>query len=736
MNKNENAKKFENVKVTRIVYSNPDKNYYVFIGQINSTKTKEKFVTHCPIAIGEKWDIIGNETVYSGNQQISVIKQTKNTSMDLDELKSYLITFNGIGQAKAKKILDSFGTDVFNVLKNDYLKLVSIGIPEQIAHEMHCFVTENEEFNKLISLLSPYNISINSARKIYNRYKDRSAEVLLNNPYKVMEQLGLSYELIDLFAIHNNISTLDTTRIIGGIKEAMKRYSNMGNTFAYVADICEQTKKILNNKVTDPKLQVCNSDIIKVLVYMSEETKELIINSETSCFLPNLYYTERNISRKLLRMISKKRKNFDCDFNTVIKEIEEEIGFPYSDNQRDAIITSLNNKMHILTGGPGTGKTTTVNGIIRAFKKCWEDVNIVLAAPTGAAAKRMENATGMAAKTIHRLLEYKPFDGQLTCERNEENPIEADVLIIDESSMADLELLNLLLKALSDNTILILVGDIDQLPSVGPGNVLKDLINSRCIPVTVLETVYRQKGESTIIANSKRMKDGLDIELDKDDFRLIETLPDDSVIAKLIVDRYCNLLNSGYSTDDVQILCPMRKRENKVSSTVINAMIQHEVNPHSDNKAEVVFGSKIFRVGDKVIQLKNNYEKSCFNGDIGYIVSITQGQDAVVTVKFDEEREISFEGREEIFELDLAYAMSVHKSQGSEYKKVLAPMTMTNKRLLTKNLFYTLFTRAKESVEFYGTLEAVNYAVHNVETTKRLTKLMTYIQNTFKKISA
>ena len=724
-------KEYKNVKIDRIVFSRD--NYYVFIGLLDN-KTKEKFAGKFPLNIGEKWDIYGKETYYKGEKQINVDYMEKNDSLDLDDLKNYLITFNGIGKVKAKKILDTFGADIFNVLKNDYLKLVSLGISESIAYEMHCFVTQNEEFNQLLKLLAPYDISINSAHKIYTRYKDKSIEVLLSNPYVVKEMLNLSFELIDLFAMKNKITPLDTTRIIGAIKQAMKSNAEKGHTFCYVADLCEATKRILNKRITNDKFLISNADIIKVLIYMSEEQKELIIKGETSCFTPSFYYDERNIARKLSRMVGKKI-DIEFDIDEKIDEVEKEIGFPYSLNQRDSIKTSIQNLVSILTGGPGTGKTTTVNGITKVLKKINPDIKILMAAPTGAAAKRMSNATGMPAKTIHRLLEYCPFDGELACNRNEDNPLEADVIIMDESSMADVALMNMFLRAVGEDTMLIIIGDVDQLPSVSAGNVLKDLIDSKVIPVSRLDTVYRQKGTSTIVLNSKYLSQGVSVDLSKDDFKLIETLPNDDTIAQLIVDRYVNLLASGKTTDDVQILCPMRKKENKASSTMLNIMVQEKINPSKQGKGEVSFGYRTFRVGDKVMQQKNNYEKSTFNGDSGYIVSIEKEQDYVVTVKFDD-KEISFVGREEILELDLAYAISIHKSQGSEYKHVLIPMTMTQKPTLTKNLFYTGFTRAKEIVELYGTREAVDYAIGNVDQSVRYTKLCSYMTEAVTKFAA
>jgi len=376
----------------------------------------------------------------------------------------------------------------------------------------------------------------------------------------------------------------------------------------------------------------------------------------------------------------------------------------------------------ILTGGPGTGKTTTVNGIIKAILKNNPRTKLELAAPTGKASKRMEEATGKSAKTIHRLLEYRPFGDELQCGRNEENPIDADVLIVDEFSMTDILLLEKLLRALHIGTRLIIVGDVDQLPSVGAGNVLADMINSGVICTIRLNTIFRQKGTSMIVVNAYRINNGEYPDFSQPDFTFEEINDEDEVVADEIVKRYVELIKSGKTTNDVQVLTPLKKKT-ACGSKTLNEMIQTAINPARPEVNEVKFGFLTFREGDKVMQTKNNYEKGCFNGDTGYITRIDKSkEDAVVIVKFDD-KEVEFTGREEILELELAYAISVHKSQGSEYETILIPMVMSHKRLLARNLFYTAVTRAKKMVHIFGSRKAIEYAVNNKNVATRNSKL-------------
>lgn len=738
MENNSNKIVFKSVKAVNVrKYAN---DFHIFVGYFGNNE-HETFKGNFAVQENQKYDIVGKLNIDKKyGKQIQVVSLIPVTEIDKSDLNAYLKTFKGIGPTKAKKILDAFGEDTLDVIKNDYLKLINLGIKESVAYEMHTYISQNKVLNELVENLTPYDISLTSINKIFKKYKEESLELLQYNPYKIKEVAKISYNKIDNFALENGLNPKSTSRIVGSINEVMKNVSERGNTFFYAADIIELVKKKLNKDISNENNLCNNADVMKVMVYMAEVEKDLIIKNDSSCYIPYYYYAERNISRKILKTNQEcYKRNLDKDFDEIIAEIEKEIGVSYAPNQKDAIKTSLISPISIITGGPGTGKTTTVNGLIKSFKKVNPDINILLAAPTGMAAKRMESATTISSRTIHRLLEYKPFDGELQCGRNEENPLDADVVIIDESSMIDIPLMFKFLQALKEETQLVLVGDIDQLPSVGPGNVLRDMIASKVISVTKLETIYRQKGTSTIITNAKRINEGKQLDLEKDDFKFVEieeqqainrNVDYDKLVAAQIVNEYVRLINEGNNFNNVQILCPMKKKENLASSTVINSMIQQRVNPKKQGVRDVRVKHLIFREGDKVIQLSNNYEKNCFNGDIGYITKIKTNGDPVVTVKFDEDREVDFSGSEEITELDLAYAMSVHKSQGSEYDHVLMPMVMSQKILLYRNLLYTGVTRGKKTVTLFGTKKAIDYSLKNTNIDKRFSRLETYLRNT------
>lgn len=724
-----NGTEFKNVKVERVRFSG--NNFSIFTGSFDGTK--ETFVGGLIVAQGERYNFVGQTVIdKTYGKQIKFTNFEKLNIVDVSDLKEYFKSFKGIGEAKAKKIVDTFGEDSIKVIKENHLKLVPLGIKESVAHDMYCSLSKNEVLNEMVQKLSKYSISLSTINKIYDMYKDESLDVLKYNPYKIKDHFNVAFATLDQFSLNEGIETANLSRVIGGIKESMNYFLALGNTVAFASDIVSETQKKLNAKEKDTNKQVTTADIIKVLAYLNDE-KELIVQNDGAIFLPYYYYAERNIARKILKMNKKCYENvLTRPFEELMKEVEKEVGITYSPNQQDAIRTALTSPICIITGGPGTGKTTTVNGAIHAIKLNNPTVRLELAAPTGKAAKRMEESTGMKAKTMHRLLEMKPFNGELKCERNEENPIDTDDLFIDESSMIDTSLMEKFLRALKEGTRMILVGDCDQLPSVGPGKVLRDLIDSKVIPVIKLDTIYRQQGTSTIVLNANNINKGLGLHLENDDFLLKEINDDDSVVAQEIVKDFVAAINSGkYTLDEVQVLCPMKKRENLAGSLVLNKMLQDAINPKKQGVFDVTFGFTSYREGDKVIQTKNNGDKDCFNGDVGYIKSIFKKDgDINAVVKFDEEKEVTFVGREEILELELAYSMSVHKSQGSEYPLVLLPMVLSQEILLTRNVLYTGITRAKKVVKLYGSKQAVSKCIKNNKTTKRHTKLAEYLTTT------
>lgn len=698
--------------------------FTIAIGEYTEgNETKEStFVGNFYCVKGEKFNFEGTWTMHAKfGIQFKVEGYEKIQNLLPEDIEEYLTGFKGIGKTRAKKIVNAFGEQTLEVIKKQHEKLTEIGIPKDIALNIHESVVRNTAVNDLIRILRPKGFSLKTINKIYERYREHSLDIVQNNPYRLADDIpGIDFSMADYFASGIGVDYDCGYRIQGSIKHALLRAAESGHSFLFVTELIKMVRGILTSK---NQQDIDNNVIIKVLAHM-EEYKQLIIESDTAVYLPMYYYAERYSARKISK-IREMESNvvLNKDPDDIIKMVEEEVGFQYADQQREAIRKGLTEKIMILTGGPGTGKTTTVNGIIKAILKNDPRTRLELAAPTGKAAKRMEEATGKNAKTIHRMLEYRPFGDELQCGRNEENPIDADVLIVDEFSMTDILLLEKMLRALHTGTRLIIVGDVDQLPSVGAGNVLADMINSGVICTIRLNAIFRQKGTSMIVVNANKINNGEYPDFSQSDFTLDEIDDEDEVVAEEIVNKYVDLIQSGKTTANVQVLTPL-KRKTACGSKALNDLIQEAINPARPGVNEVKFGFVTFREGDKVMQTKNNYEKDCYNGDTGYIVRIDKTkEDATVVVQFDDEKEVEYTGREEILEMELAYAISIHKSQGSEYETVLIPIVMSHRRILAKNLFYTGVTRAKKVVHIFGSKKAIEYSVNNKNVPVRNSKL-------------
>lgn len=713
----------DNVLIKRVLHS---KNFFtIVIGEYeeNNASVEGSFVGNFHCVKGEKFSFEGDWDMHPRyGRQFKVSGYQKIDHLLPEDIEEYLTGFKGIGRTRAKRIVNAFGKDTLKVIKKDYEKLTEIGIPKDIALNIHEEVVRNTAVNDLIRSLRPKGFSLKTINKIYEQYREHALNIVHNNPYRLVDDIsGIDFSMADYFASEIGVEHDCGFRIQGSIKHALHQAAENGHSFLHVTELVKRVRNILTYKNNQQNID--NNVIIKVLAHM-EEYKQLLIESDTAVYLPMYYYAERYSARK----ISKIREVpstvvLNRDPDEIIKEIEEEVGFQYADQQREAIRKGLTEKIMILTGGPGTGKTTTVNGIIKAILKNNPKTKLELAAPTGKAAKRMEEATEKTAKTIHRMLEYRPFGDELQCGRNEENPIEADVLIVDEFSMTDILLLEKMLRALHIGTRLIIVGDVDQLPSVGAGNVLADMINSGVICTIRLNAIFRQKGTSMIVVNANKINNGEYPDFSQPDFTFDEINGTDEEVAEEIVNKYVELIESGKTTANVQVLTPL-KRKTPCGSKALNDLIQDAINPAYPGLNEVKFGFVTFREGDKVMQTRNNYEKDCFNGDTGYIVRVDKSkEDATVVVRFDDDKEVEFVGREEILELELAYAISIHKSQGSEYETILIPMVMSHRRILAKNLFYTGVTRAKKNVHIFGTKKAIEYAVNNKNVPVRNSKL-------------
>lgn len=662
---------------------------------------------------------------------------------DIVSIQRYLGSgaIKGIGEALAARIVKRFGEDTFRIMEEEPERLVEVkGISERIAREISMQVEEKKEMRDAMIFLQKYGISNTMAIKIYNTYGMRLYGVMQENPYLLAEDIsGIGFKMADEIAAKIGIHTDSDYRIRSGILYTLLQASGEGNVYLPRELLLSQAGELLGLMPEQIEPQLMNLMMDKKLVIKEKDSSQIVYS------MP-YYYAELNCARMLHDLNVSLEQNGallpseEAALLQKIRMLEKELGIDLDELQRKAVLESIKNGLMILSGGPGTGKTTTINAIIQYFEK--EGMDILLAAPTGRAAKRMTEATGYEARTIHRLLELNgPTDGEgkkASFERNEENPLETDVLIIDEMSMVDLHLFQSLLKAVAVGTRLIMVGDVNQLPSVGPGQILKDLIESRCFPVVMLQKIFRQAGESDIVVNAHRIHRGEQIRMDNKsrDFFFLER-NDVGVIYKhmvqLITEKLPKYVNA--SPYDIQVLTPMRKGNLGVEA--LNRILQRYMNPPDNHKKEYMHGEMLLREGDKVMQIRNNYQleweivsrynipiekgMGVFNGDMGTILQINEFAQTV-TVELDGARRVHypFAGLDE---LELAYAVTIHKSQGSEYPAVIMPLLGGPKMLMNRNLLYTGVTRARNCVTILGSRETLQSMIQNEHEQKRFSGL-------------
>ena len=615
----------------------------------------------------------------------------------------------GIGPKFAKLIVRQFGTDTIEVIETDIERLYEVpGIGKKRVEKIRESWEKQKDIKNVMLFLQGYGVSTAYAAKIYRCYGKESIDKVNENPYRLADDIwGIGFKTADGIANKMGYEKNDLRRCKSGLTYTLSQLSDEGHVYAEQEQLLKSAMELLESD-QDPIVQA-----MKEMV----ETEQLIMDGDV-IYLPPFYYAEigtANNLKGLMNCMAKKAAPIQPN----IEAITLQTGIEYDEVQVAAIRQAVNSKVMVLTGGPGTGKTTTTQGIIAALKTM--GYSILLAAPTGRAAKRMSEATGMEAKTIHRLLEYNPTDGY---KRNDENPLEGDVLIVDECSMIDILLMNNLVKALPETMHLILVGDIDQLPSVGAGNVLRDIIDSERVPVVRLTRIFRQAQTSRIVMSAHAINEGKfpDISNGKDtDFFFIKN-DDADAVATAIVDLVKNRLPKGYHMPSsmIQVLTPMQR--GVVGSANLNLILQEALNPTKEGLSR---GGYNFRKGDRVMQIRNNYDKEVFNGDLGYIESVNQ-EDRTLIVNF-EERLVEYEVSE-LDELSLAYATTIHKAQGSEYPIVVMPVLMKHYVMLQRNLIYTGITRAKKVCVLIGSTKALAYAIHNLTVSNRNTKLKERLQ--------
>lgn len=764
--------------IDHIIFQSPATGYTVLTGVMEG-KTYTLVGTLPGIEAGENIKADGHEATHQIYGTQFVIDQYQVVAPKTQEaVERYLGSgaIKGIGAAMASRIVKKFGDDTMRIIEEEPERLAEIkGISARKAMDIAASVNAKRDMQDAVMFLQKYGISINLAGKIYNRYGNEMYDIVRDNPYRLAEDIeGLGFRTCDEIARNAGIAEDSAFRIESGIQYALGMAEGNGHCYLPLPELWSSVESLLNITIQDLnqyllELQMKGRVMVKssrprsisdfldsaanagdadAPVY--DANPALHADPATHVYRATIYYTELQVATMLKDLnVTVENAELDAKRALTIDEITEKNGIELDPLQRDAVLTAGHSGLLVITGGPGTGKTTTINTIIRMFAD--EGKTILLGAPTGRAAKRMSEATGWPASTIHRLLEYQgrpDEDGEGGdqvrghFERNENNPLECDVVIIDEMSMVDIFLMNALLKAIHRGTRLIMVGDANQLPSVGAGNVLRDIIASGVIRTIQLRHIFRQAAASDIVVNAHKINEGEPVDLSKrsKDFLFIKSQTPDQIfaaIAALVLNKLPGYL--GVDPFDIQIMTPQRKGALGVER--LNQLLQEQMNPKSSRKTEKEIGGTLFRVGDKVMQIRNDYNliweirgrygiptekgEGVFNGDIGIITEINSFAQNL-TVRFDDRFvEYAFKDCES---LELAYAITIHKSQGSEYPAVIVPMYQGPSMLMNRNLLYTAVTRAKSCVCLVGNPPIFDQMLHNASEAKRYSSLSERLQ--------
>ena len=733
--------------IDHIIFRNEDNGYTVMVLKGGSEEDELTCVGSCPVVTqGASVELEGNFTqhpVYG--KQFQAVRLTEKMPEDALAMERYLGSgaIKGIGAALAGRIVRHFGDDTFQIVENEPERLSEVkGISEKKAREIAMQIAEKSDMRKAMMFLQKYGISLNLGAKIYQKYGDSVYSVLQENPYRLADDIsGVGFKIADEIAYRIGIHTDSDYRIKSGMVYTLLQATGEGHVYLPKDELFQRAAELLG---------VDSSYMEKHLVDLAMDRK--IVQKEQGdqilIYPAQYYYLELNTAR-MLRELDIFCPEDEKIVERRIVQIEKETGTVLDEMQKKAVQEAAGHGLLILTGGPGTGKTTTINAIIRYFEG--EGAEIRLAAPTGRAAKRMTEATGYEAQTIHRLLELSGMpeddrEGQpIHFERNAENPLETDVIIIDEMSMVDIHLIHSLLMAVTAGTRLILVGDENQLPSVGPGNVLRDIIRSGQFPVVELKKIFRQASESDIVVNAHKINKGEQVEINNKsrDFFFLKRYDADiiiRVVIALIQEKLPKYVEA--KPFEIQVLTPMRKGLLGVER--LNQILQRYLNPPDASKKEKEIGQGLFREGDKVMQVRNNYQLEweirgrygipiekgvgVFNGDTGIIKTINEFAETA-EVEFEDGRwaEYSFK---QLDELELAYAVTIHKSQGSEYPAVIIPLLSGPRMLMNRNLLYTAVTRARKCVTVVGSEETFRDMIRNEKQQRRYSSLDQRIQET------
>ena len=728
--------------VERITYQNAENGYSVI-------KCRAKGYQDLVTVVGSMPDVHVGSVLYLGGSWRIDAKYGRQFSMETFEetlpatvygIEKYLGSglVKGVGPKFAGRIVKQFGADTLNVIEEDPDRLLEVtGIGKVRVERIKKSWQEQKEIKNIMLFLQSHDVSTSHATKIYKTYGNDSIKVVQENPYRLADDIwGIGFRTADTIAENMGFDHEKYVRLRSGILYTLNKLSEDGHCYATREMLLKTGAELLSveENVLSMTLDemIHTEDVITEPIPLPEDAEEGTV-PEKAIYLPPFFFSEQGTAKRLAAIYGNS-EGIHVNPAGLAERISRRTGMQYDEIQMQAILTAVQSKVLVLTGGPGTGKTTTTLGIITAFREA--GAKILLAAPTGRAAKRLSEATRMEAKTIHRLLEVKPPEGY---QKNEENPLEGDVLIVDECSMIDIMLMYNLLKAIPDTMTLILVGDIDQLPSVGAGNVLRDIIDSGCYPIVRLTRIFRQAQTSRIIMNAHRINAGKMPDISngaKSDFFFMDmesqaekkglNIEDSGVLAEeaaqTITELVTTKLSHYYRTpaSEIQVLTPMQR--GVVGAANLNQVLQQALNP---GEAGLKRGGVTFKARDKVMQMRNNYDKEVFNGDIGVIESMDLEERELV-VNFDD-RSVTYDVTE-LDELVLAYATTIHKSQGSEYPIVVIPILMNHFVMLQRNLIYTGITRAKKVLVLVGTKKALGYTVRNVTVSKRNTMLKERLQ--------
>ncbi|MCI5698933.1 MAG: ATP-dependent RecD-like DNA helicase [Lachnospiraceae bacterium] len=732
--------------IDHIIYRNGDNGYTVLSLIVDGEElTCVGFFQY--INEGETIRAAGHYTEHAAyGQQFKIESFETIVPTDVMAIERYLASgaIKGIGAALSARIVRRFGEDTLRIMQEEPERLAEVkGISERKAREIGEQMAEQEDMRKAMLFLQKYGINLSLGSKIYQFYGQEMYRVFQENPYKMAEDIpGVGFKTADEIAARLGIQADSEYRIRSGLYYVLTLAAGEGHVYLPKQVLIDRTAQLLG--VEPERMEKHIMDMaIEHKITIRDLLREQDAEPQPIVYANQYYYLELNTARML------KELNILCDEKEEVIEkrlerLEKNSKIVLEEEQKRAVITAVKSGVMILTGGPGTGKTTTINAIIRYFTSQGED--ILLAAPTGRAAKRMTETTGYEASTIHRLLELKP-SGELTegvrFERNAQNPLETDVIIIDEMSMVDIHLMHALLSAIPVGTRLILVGDVNQLPSVGPGSVLEDMIRSRAFPVVQLNRIFRQASESSIVVNAHKINRGekVDLKVKTKDFLFLNYIDPNqiiSIIRWLVQDKLPAYVDADLF--DIQVLTPMRKGPLGVEN--LNRILQRYLNPPEEGKKERVYGEHVFRQGDKVMQIKNDYQleweirgkygipvekgMGIFNGDMGVIREINEFAE-LMTIEFDEGRFVDYSFKQ-LEELELAYAITIHKSQGSEYPAVVIPLLSGPKMLMSRNLLYTAVTRARRCVAIIGSDQTFDAMVANRMERNRYTTLDLRIQ--------